>query len=269
MNISDLAILIWDTNGIDSVVRGIVFRINNTGLPGSAPNREEEFLEVFRGIFDGFKNHLQVANHTSDRVFSDEVNPQLPGCYLRNGHPLVEGFCTKNDFADRFSASIEDQMPCENASDGEIADLQDLMDEDLGRKDVSLIVVALKLANGAKKQVAVVTDDVRLAAEIITLKARHSVVNLDGTDYETGWVTPWLSLEILRELHLSCGIDDGMWQHMMLSFKEHHNGRYGVAARGHVAQVVKFLEAFQSDCEEKARRAITREAAEAFGEDNG
>jgi hypothetical protein len=263
------AILVWDTNAMDTVVRGIVHKINNTGAPGSAPNREEEFLATFEAVFDGVTNHLNCVNHTSDRVFIDEVNPELPGCQLRNGKPLVEEYCGKHGFTGRWSTSIEQRIPCEDATDGEIDDVRHLMLEDHGRKDASLIVAAVKLSNAANAQTVIITDDTGLAEDIINLPKRHEVVQMGGTEYSTSRITTSLSIQFLRELHLSCGIDNETWQHIMLSFKQHHNGRHAAAARSHERHVIEFFQNFHSDCEEKARRATTRELAQALGENNG
>ena len=265
MIIVEPIILIWDTNGIDAIVRGIVHKINNTGEPGSAPDRREEFLAIFEVVFDGFKDRLQCANHTSDRVFADEVNPQLVGSHLRNGHPLVEGYCAQIEFVESWGATIEGKIPYENADDDEIEDVRHLMNEDVGRKDASLVVVALKLGNGSGRQAMVVTDDSKLAQQIIDLKKSHQMVEVGGAQYSTGFVATSFSIQILRELHLSCGIDNDTWHHIMMSFKRHHNGRYEEAARGHDRRVIEFFATFHDDCEEKARRAVTREMEQAFG----
>jgi len=269
MNISEPTILVWDTNGIDAIVRGIVHRINNTGEPGSPPNRREEFLAVFGIVFDGFRDRLQCANHTSDRVFADEVNPQLVGCHLRNGHPLVETYCAQIEFINRWGATIEEKIPAEIAEDIEIEDMRHLMEEDVGRKDASLVVVALKLGNESERPTMIVTDDSKLAEQIINLRNRYEIVEVGGSQYQTRFVATSFSIQLLRELHLSCGIDNDTWHHIMMSFKRHHNGRYEEAARGHDRRVIEFFATFHDDCEEKARRAITREMEQAFGVNDG
>jgi hypothetical protein len=269
MSTYEAAILVWDTSAVDAVVRGIVHKISTTGVPGSAPNREAEFLAAFEVVFEGVANRLQCVNHTSDRVFIDEINPELPGCPLRNGKPLVEAYCGKQGFTELWSTSIEQRIPCEDVTDDESDGVRHLMVEDRGRKDASLVVAALKLGNASGQQVVIVTDDIGFAEEIINLPKRHAVIEIGGSQYSTTCVTTSLSIQVLRELHLSCGIDNETWHHIILAFKHHHNGRIGQAARQHDRQVIEFFERFQADCAEKARRAITQELEQAFGEVDG
>jgi hypothetical protein len=258
-------ILVWDTNAVDCIVRGIEFLIRNALYPGTEFERHQEFLTLFELVFDQLRASLDHVSHTSDRVFSEEIDPRLVGCHLRNGKALIEAYCNDVAFVGQWSASIEHRMPSEEVAEEQIALFQGLTEIDLGGKDLSLIVAALKLANQIGRDAVVVTDDQALAEEIWRLRRTHVNVELDGLICSTSRITTMFSIEILRLLHNSCGIDNRMWWNIIISFLQHHGQRALNAAREKERKAFACIEGYRKDCDTKAELAVRREMEQLFG----
>ncbi|MFZ0738354.1 MAG: hypothetical protein WBL70_03895 [Candidatus Acidiferrales bacterium] len=181
----------------------------------------------------------------------------------------MDVYCAEADFPGRWRDVLERRIASEEASVDEIACLNRISREDIGTNDLGLIVAALRLGNGSGQPAMVVTDDIALSQQILKLKHDHQTVILADVQYRTDFLGVFLSLEALRELHLSCGLDNEFWHFVLLSFKQHHNGRQEAAAREHDKQALAFLERYSADRAEKQRRDDTREIAREMGIEDG
>lgn len=256
--------LIWDTNGIDCIIRGLVDKITYKAAPGSAPTQNAQFLESFGFILDAFVLQ-RCTNFSSDRIALEEANPRLPACHFRNSHRLVEVFCGIDGFTHQFVELIEEKIQFEETTDEEVRSIQALVEEDIGPNDASLIVAALKTGNRTRRPAIIITDDGAVYRQVNLIKARYQYIEVGPARYLTKYLSTFFSIQVLRELHVSCGIDNETWSHILIGFKRHQDGREEYAAREHDKRVVKFLKTFSSDRDAKAQRALERELYQQFG----
>jgi hypothetical protein len=207
-------------------------------------------------------------NHTSEVVFSIEVDPAVAGSMLRQQDDLVECFCTQGTFIAGWQSVLENTIVAVPASDEEIEMLRRTILPDPGYRDVSLIVAALNLSTEKGQDCVIVTDDLSLSDRINELRSGRRQVFLNGRSHSTTRLSVKLSLQILRDLYVSCGIDHDLWSNSLHSYKDHYNGHYGEAGKKHCQDVAEFYERFHIDRAEKEQGCLTAELGPDYWVDN-
>jgi hypothetical protein len=261
-------ILIWDTCALNGVCRAIAHHITHTAAPGTAPTKQAEFLQRLEAIIVGLRARCGYVSHTTDVVFAIEVDPTAVDSKLRDQDDLLECYCAEATFVEAWQSILEHGIASETVDDGEIEALRGMIRPDPGQRDVSLIVVALKLGTQTGQNCVIVTDDISLTERINELRRNRREVFLEGQQHSTSRITAKLSLEILRELYLSCGLDHDFWHSTLFSFKLHNNGHYGQAGRKHLQHVLAFFSQLYTDRAEKERGCLGAELGSIFGVDN-
>jgi len=262
-------ILIWDTCALNEICRAIAHDITHNSPPETAPaTRGEEFLEILDEIMAGFEARCDCSSHTSGHVFAIELDLATAHSKLRNQDELVESFCTQGSFVGDWQSILENRIAEQQVEEEEITALRAIIQPDPGQRDVSLIVAALKLSTQLRQECVIVTDDVALSERINELKRARREVFFLGKQYSTARITVKFSLQVLRELYVSCGIDHLLWESAVWSYKVHHNGHYGQAGPKHIQTVVTFIGQMEKDRAEKEAGCIAAELGPAFGVDN-
>jgi hypothetical protein len=262
-------ILIWDTCALNEICRATALHIKRTSSPLIAPGtRGVDFLDILRNMMAELQARCEHSSHTADVVFEEEIDPTTAGSRLRDQDELVEHFCTRGTFKADWLTLLENSIAVVPVHDGEIEALRGIVQPHPGHCDVSLIVAALKLSTQTGQNCAIVTNDMSLIDRINDVKRNRRQVFLNGHEHSTNLLISMVSLEVLRELYLSCGLDHDFYRSALFSYKEHHNGHYGQAGQKHCQYVADFFSQFYVDRDEKERRRATAELGPAFGVDN-
>jgi len=230
--------------------------------------RQAEFLQRLEGIMAGLHARCKYTSHTTEVVFAIEVDPATADSKLRNQDDLVECFCADETFVEAWQSVLENRIATEPVHEVEIEALRRIVQPDPGQRDLSLIVAALKLSSQSGQNCVIATDDISLTERINELRRIRREVFMDGMQYSTTRLTGKLSLEVLRELYLSCGLDHDFWTSALFSFKLHNNGNYGQAGQKHLQHVVAFFGQFNSDRAEKEHGCSVAELGPIFGVNN-
>jgi hypothetical protein len=257
--------MILDTSAVNAFDLAIMFHIKNEQAADPPEQRGPEFLDVFGRILHGFKERCNWQPYTSSEIFSVEIDPGMPGSKLHHQDELLDVYAQNPAFIENWRASCEQLIPTEGADDDEIHDLRGYLDDNPGRRDLSLIVAALRVSQSTRGQVVLVSDDLPLINCVQTLCRTCPTVTLPGSQFETKNLTCNLSLEALSFLHRHCGITNQVWKSVTLSFALHNAGRTGPSAARHLKNVSRFLDVYHRDCLEKNKLDITRQLAQEFG----
>jgi hypothetical protein len=259
------AAAILDTSALNEINRAITFSIKNDAAGGSPEGRAQDFLDGLRRILGGFTGRCGCQVFTSSIVFSEQIDPRLPGSNLHHQDELLDEYASAPGFLQEWSQICEQLIPTEDVSEDEAADLRVCIRTDLGKHDHSLIVAGLKVGQAQGGPVVLVTDDLDLIQCVEHLCRTTRAVILQGSRYETGSLSCYLSLQALREIHRQCGITNEFWRYVTLSFTLHNTGRTGPAAERHLKDAAKVLGEYHRDCEEKDRLDVTRDLAQELG----
>jgi hypothetical protein len=263
-------ILIWDTCALNSVCRAIAHHIKYTAAPEMLlMSQGQEFLETLEDIVTELQSRCGHANYTSDLVFDLEIDPTAAGSNLRYQDGLLESFCDQGSFTDDWLAVLEHNIATEPVTDEEIEELRPAIQPDPGRRDISLIVVGLKLSNQEGQDCVIVTDDAPLIDGVNGLRSARREVFLTGQQYSTARLTAKLSLEVLRELYVKCGTDHEFWQSAMFSFNIHYTANQGSPEQKQYQTALAFFGKIHSDRQEKEQISDAAEFGEIFGAENG
>jgi hypothetical protein len=263
-------ILVWDTCALNVVCRAIAAHIKHTSSPLiPSGSRGGEFLDMLQAIMAELQSRCEYSSHTAEIVFSIEVDPAIEGSQLRNQDELVDHFCTQGSFIGNWQSVLENMIAAEPVDDEETEVLRRTIQPDPGHRDVSLIVAALKLSRETGQNCVIVTDDNPLSERINELKRNRTEVFLNGQQHPTARLTAKLSLQILHELYLSCGIDHDFWRSVMFSYDFHYSQHQGCRGNKQHNNVVTFIRQIPIDRREKESRRMAAELGEIFGVDNG
>jgi hypothetical protein len=259
-------ILVWDTCALNVVCRAIADHIRYTSEPDIAPGlRGPDFLVMLQNIMNELQVKCEYTSHTAEIVFSIEVDPTAAGSQLRNQHPLLDHFCDQGAFIAEWQAVLENTISPETVHDEEVEVMRQSIRPDPGQCDISLIVAALKLSAQAGENCVIVTDDTPLSNRINELKRSRREVFLNGQQHSTERVTAKLSLQVLHELYLSCGVDHDFWRSAMYSYDFHYNIHEGQAGNRYHQNVVTFLSRIPGDRREKELRRVAADLGGIFG----
>jgi len=263
-------ILIWDTCALNSVCRAIAFHIKRTVAPHVVPTSQgNEFLGTLRDIMTELETRCGFFSHTSESVFALEIDPELADSKLRNQDELLDSFCDQESFAPAWCVVLEDRISPVAVAEEEIGDLRPAIQPDPGQQDISLIVAALRLTTETGQKCILVTDDNPLSDRINQLKRDRKQVFLNGQQHSTALVTAMLSLQLLRELYVSCGADHEFWRSAMFSYCNHYGGDVVPPGQNQLQSVIQFLKNSFNDRQEKDSRAAAQEYRSIFGAENG
>jgi len=264
--------MVLDTTVLNQINRSLLLWMQYTSRGGSLHDKAEDFLQQLTTLLDSFPTTCGCQLYTSDLVLSEQIDPMLPGSRLRNiGIDLLDGYSSDPSFLQRWSDVYTRCLHLENVEADEVGGLGGYVTPDPGIHDLSLVIAALKVALSTGSSVILVSDDYQLVKCIDDLRRIRPVVQLGTQSYETKWLTTHLSLQSLRELHRECGIDNQMWQCVILSYKIHYNNMAMASTIGqrsyqyHVRFARQFLDQYIRDCREKDARDLTKQVGEEFG----
>lgn len=262
-------ILVWDTCALNVVCRAIAFHLTVTSSPLIAPaTRGEEFLQIFQTIMVELGTRCGCSSRTSEVLFAIEIDLAAPDSMLRDQDDLVESFCTQGTFKDDWESILENTIVAVPVSEEEIEILRRTIQPDPGHRDVSLIVAALNLSTQTGQDCVIVTDDISLSDRINELRSSSKQVFLNGQSHSTTRLSVKLSLQILRDLYVACGIDHDLWSATLHSYKDHYNGHFGQAGQKHCQDVADFYMQYHTDRAEKERGCMAAEQGFDFEVDN-
>lgn len=263
-------ILVWDTCALNSVCRAIADHLKYTADPEVPLGTQgQDFLQILGEIMSELQTRCGHTNYTSDLVFAQEIDPTTPGSMLRYEHELLESFCGQDSFMGHWLNTLDQNIATEAITDQEIEELRPSVQPDPGRRDISLVVAALRLSNQLAEDCVIVTDDAPLIDRVNELRRAHATVLLSGQQYSTTRLTAELSLKVLRDLYVKCGTDHQFWQSAMFSFNIHYTAQEHSPEQKQYQSVVAFFGRFHSDRKEKELTAAMAEFGEQFGAQNG
>jgi hypothetical protein len=200
-----------------------------------------------------------VATYTTSLVYDEEIDPRSPGSWLRQADPdFFARLCNDDGFAADTHALYQGYFSTEPIADDQIEFLRETAQENLGRRDFSLVCLALQLSHGGT-DVVLTTDDGDLRSLLEHL-CRQGRVAFGDTLLDTSHLFAEDSLTFLRQVHGCCKLPNEVWMRIGQLHLQQHFDRFGVTEPDRWEQefvaVSAFLRTVTSDCREKEFREL-------------
>jgi len=200
-----------------------------------------------------------VATYTTSLVYDEEIDPRSPGSWLRQADPdFFARLCDDDGFAADTHALYQRYFAAEPIADEQIEFLRATAPDNLGRRDFSLVCLALHLSQGGA-DVVLTSDDGDLRSLIEHLYRQRRVAFGDIL-LDTSHLFAEDSLTFLRQVHGCCKLPNEVWMRIGQLHLQQHFDRFGATEPDRwdeeFVAVSAFLRTVTSDCREKELREL-------------
>jgi hypothetical protein len=261
--------LVLDTNFLDQVNRTIRAELGSETLGKSFEEQRPSFLIRAQKIVANIGRCGGGHVYTSEEVYDDEIDISKLNSALRTADPeFFDKLCMDAGFIHNLSAIYRKGIYIEELTEREVEAFQDILFEDVGFADASLVLLALRLSQD--QEVIVITDDLMLRKAIDDLRRKRGIT-FDRDPLFTENLYTISSLIFLKNIHFCCELSNGRWRSALWSFAEHQIKRYD---EGKISQETynkhrqyadQCFAQMLADCEGKNQREERNEYYNLFG----
>jgi hypothetical protein len=261
--------LVLDTNFLDQVNRTIKEELGSFALGKSFEEQRPIFLARAKKIVENIGRCGGDHVFTSDKVYNDEIDILKLNSALRAGNlGFFDKLCLDEEFSRNLSSTYLEIMEIRDMSEGEVQAFQEILTEEVGYADASLVLLALKLSQD--REAIVITDDLPLQKTTKDLIKRDSIT-LGGSSLTAKNIHCMSSLTFLNRLHSCCEMPNNRWRSAIMSFTKHQFERHETGTISEETFNTQRAYADQCwaqvarECEEKTKREERNEDYRLFG----
>jgi len=265
--------LILDTNFLDQINRIVQEEIASSALEKSIEEKRGIFLATIIKILENISRCSNNEVFTSTKVYDDEIDITNLNSALRTAEAdFFNTLCLEEEFTRSLSLIYEDKIDTKELEQDEVEDLQELLSEDIGYPDASLLLLAIKQSQD--DDVIIITDDLALQKVIRDLR-RNREVRFGVSHFSTERLHYMGSLMFFKNLHSCCGMSNKRWMSTVWSFVRHQRRRVeeGMMSEEkyqlHSQYADPCLAQISADCDAKTEQNEMRYFSEVFGVNDG